>query len=541
MSEKFSPFSPVLILPNEKTKLEYKTEFQQTAHEYFAQINQKEKMKLMQNFATGFWILDTIIPKSTGLQELDDLLFCRYQSLPPNFHLTSRPEPRNYEATKILLGNPEENNPTLEQFLKENPEANYASIVNDSPSEIINSNSTKFPVWSQEIHETFSKVNFAKICQQIHSNNSQDLQLFYELCSSLSMTDLEARIMLEYLRKITPKSDFITNFESEEDSFKNLISKSVEIAKKSPIEAVFIKNDMAAGFGVVKFALKELVLIQTSYNPLQTYKNILAERIMEKSDNFKDEKNLKDHINNVFCNWSQLAIQEAIDIEKEMSFQFVKGQIVATTDNLVDPEKHQHTGNQVRPFEPVDPKMEKTVKFLNLMIMCQGDSSQENVKNTIRNITSFPYFGMDLILNKQGQIQVLEYNMRPTGVTPSFLRLILAYLQTGYLPQEYLTGNVVFANCEEKDLLVLAKNLRQKLEIFGIDKNVDIYSILMLLVESPNPMAQFIVNRLPGESQIDFQTRSSAIYKTIIQDFEPKNSITVFSKNHPSELEFAIR
>lgn len=361
------------------------------------------------------------------------------------------------------------------------------------------------------------------------------LVFFNELCDSLGFTDLEAQVMLKNLKEITPDSDFITNFENSRESVKNLMTKSIAIALQSPLEAVFIKNNLAAGFGVVKFDLLELYAIKNAENPLQIYKKILANKIAIKSPEFaQDKQKLQDHIDNVFCNWSQIAIQEALQIKQELSFQYID-QIVATTINLVDAEKNQHEGNQVKPFGQ-NPRMEKIIKFLNLAIMCQfeeKDCSPESVKKAIKKMSLIPYFGIDLIESLQGETKVLEFNMRPTGVTPSFLKLVLNYLQTGYLPREYLTKNVVFANLEEKDLLTLAGNLREKLALFGL--NADIYSILNLPIETPYPIGQVIVSKLPGESEINFQIRTE-VDLPIIQDFDAKNSITYLSRLHATSL-----
>lgn len=543
MQNQLNPFK----IPNLNRLTEKQKEFQQIVDEYFRPRRFFELLGTVRRFLKTPMIMDTNMPNSTGLTGLSGLLYNRLQFLlsQTNFCVTQTEttDERDIEATQILRREKQylaKKNLDLESYFRENPDAIFVPVMSDSnelsqASELILNNcEQKFPVWMQELSNTFSKVNYAKICQQIHSGN---LGFFNELCDSLGFTDLESQMMLKNLKEITPDSDFITNFENSCESVKDLMTKSITIATKSPTSSVFIKNDLAAGFGVVKFDLLELYAIKNAENPLQIYKKILANKITIKSPEFaQDKQKLQDHIENVFCNWPGIAIQEALEIEEELSFQFVNGQIVATTINLVDSEKNQHIGNQVKPFDQINPILEKAVKFLNLAIMCQfeeKDCSPESVKNAIKKMSLIPYFGIDLIKNIQGQVKFLECNIRPTGVTPSFLRLILHALQTGYLPREYLTKNVVFANLEEKDLLNLATNLQQQLELYGL--NVDIYSILNLPIETPHPIGQVIVSKLPGESEINFQIRKEADL-LIIQDFDAKNSITYLSRLHATSL-----
>lgn len=180
MQNQLNPFK----IPNLNRLTEKQKEFQQIVGEYFRPRRFFELLGTVRRFLKTPMIIDTNVQKSSGVPSLSNILVTRLQFLlsQTNFCVTQTKttDERNIEATQILRREKQylaEKNLNLESYFRENPDAVFVPVMTDpnEPSEasslILDHYEQKFPVWMQNLQGTFSKVNYAKICQQIHSGN----------------------------------------------------------------------------------------------------------------------------------------------------------------------------------------------------------------------------------------------------------------------------------------------------------------------------------------------------------------------------------
>ncbi len=487
-------------------------------------------------------IIETDIQGVPGLpEELENLVISRlFGALGENSNKLLLPglfdKIENFLPTSQLNNTKINNNlplnDRLKEYLVENPDAIYLPLLPTSQltntQEFILNQNIIYP----DLQEIYSKANFAKISRDIHSETNQDIQQIAEI---LGFSEKEIKSVQKNLKKIIPKSE-IVDLKSE-NPFNDLLYKSFLIVKESDTGKVFIKNDSAAGFGVIDFSLEELNSIIKSGDLKNSYIKIITQKLLLKSNDFKDYQKLENQLK-LFLDFKNIAIQEGLNIKKETSYQYMYGNLIADTDNLVDDTNHQHYGNQVRLGNNMSEDFIKASKILTLMMYLKSNNQEiakETVLEAITEISKIPYYGMDGIIDQNGDAKIIEFNMRITGVTPSILRLSKKFLEKKELPpKEYLTRNVVLKNYSLKELNYIASKIKSFIEPYDPYNTVDIYSILALKCEvGDSPLIQIIIKKLPNETDESFKERSK---KLIYFTENATNNITTFTRQYQKEV-----
>jgi hypothetical protein len=438
---------------------------------------------------------------------------------------------------------------TVEDFIKQHEAKKIAYLPvstkvqpnNQLKETILNNYPELYPEWQQRISDTFGKRNLAELSRAIHKREPQIITEILLLLEHFGYSEEKSISMIQKLQNILPNSEVIGNSLNKENTENCLIEmcqKALEIAKNTFSGSVFIKNDSAAGFGVIPFAIKELEEIVVSSQPLETYLKYVKEKVKSKSPNFENPLKLLEHSTKVFFDWSNLAIQEGLDIQMENSFQVINGEPIIITENLVDSSTQQHYGNIINLQKRPSLELVETIKILNLLMYLKFESrnfAETGILEAIQNLEHVGYFGWDGILTKEGAIKLIEANMRTTGNTPGLtFELEKIFKNLSIPPEKFLTRSIPMPNFGIKDLEVLARKLNLWLQdcMTGVQlDSIDIYAMESLEVEAGDtPLIQVNIKKLPGETDIEFEIRCKKSVE-LLQNLDERK-ITINTKNH---------